>query len=451
MTATQPILKVVGRVTGRVRFWHLVDAFVRAGKWCLPPALVLFILDKLVDVPGVILALPGVAFVIAFTVLGAKALAGVNRFQVAKIIDDQMGLKDRLTSALYFEALKYTEGLAQAAIEEGVAHARHLDTRDISVGTWPRHSGRFIVAALLTLVVAVGPQNLASFFARSDSDTDAVRADRGDETNATAPAPAPTEETPLQKIEPKKPLTELTRLESDRPPERDPATMDTTMAQDLLEDIENIKHALSASELKDMEDAFKDDNKKGPAEEREEPPPRIAPLDKELLEDIARAEKKKVEKGEGKPEDAIGVAVKMPAPPGARPRGPRAKGGGGHGGGDVGESGDTRGPPKRIPIPGRDKLIIESRQSKDILEKTDLERTVMNELMMRLSMKDVKMTGTAKDVEARFTPQPRQPVVEEHVPLGLRGYVQRYFEGMGGRRTSEKPSEEPTDAAPSSE
>ena len=116
MTPIQAILRVVGRVTGRVRFWQLSDALVRVGKWCLPPALVLFIIDKIVSVPVVFLALPGVAFVIAFAVLGAKSVAGVNRFEVAKIIDDQAGLKDRLTSALYFDRLRYTGGLAQAAI-----------------------------------------------------------------------------------------------------------------------------------------------------------------------------------------------------------------------------------------------------------------------------------------------------------------------------------------------
>ncbi|KPJ55698.1 MAG: hypothetical protein AMS16_03825, partial [Planctomycetes bacterium DG_58] len=262
------------------------------------------------------------------------------------------------------------------------------------------------------------------------------------------PGPATTEEPPLEKIERAKPLTEMTRLETERPPERDPATMDTMMSEELLEDIKNNKHALSPGQLKDMEDAFKDDKKKGPGEEREEPPPRIAPLDKELLEDIARADKKKVEKGEEGADKAIGVAVKMPAKPGARPRGPRAKGRGGHGGGDVGESGDTRGPPKRPDVllkAARDKLVIESRKSTDILEKTDLERAVMNEVMMRLSMQDVKMTGTAKDVEARFSPQPKDPVVEETVPLGLRGYVQRYFEGIGGRKKPAEPAtEEPT-------
>ena len=83
-----------------------------------------------------------------------------------------------------------------------------------------------------------------------------------------------------------------------------------------------------------------------------------------------------------------------------------------------------------INIPGRDPLIVESRRSTDIIQKTDLERVVMNELMMRLSMEDVRVVGKAASVPPKFTEQKRDPVVEETVPLGLRGYVQRYFEGL---------------------
>ena len=57
----------------------------------------------------------------------------------------------------------------------------------------------------------------------------------------------------------------------------------------------------------------------------------------------------------------------------------------------------------------------------------------MNEVTMALSMKDVKMTGTAGNVSAELKAGVREPVVEESVPLGLRGYVQRYFDGIGPR------------------
>ena len=444
MSSTSEIIRVVGRATGRVRFWRLADALIKAALFCLPPALLLFALDRFVPIPGIILAIPPIAFVVFFAVCAVKGLSKVNQYEVAKLIDDRKNLKDQLTSALYFSKLGYSEGLAEAAITRAESLAAEANISSIPLGSWPRFSRRLAIAAALTILLAVFPRDLLSLFDSTDSDsTQTVKTITTHQDNTDA-APDDNEEQPAKPIEHTRETTEIARLETERPPERDPSTMDTDMSDDLLDDIESIKASIDASELKGMEDAFKDDDKKGPVDERNEKPPRIAPLDKELLEDIARGEKKKVGKDDKGADGAIGIAVKMPAKPGARQRGPRKPGQGSHGGGDVGESGDTQGPPRRTPIAGRDKLIIDSRKSKDIIEKSDLEQIVMNELMMRFSMKDITMTGTAKDVKVGFSEQKRDPVVQETIPHGMRGYVQRYFAGMGGRRTEKTSTTKPT-------
>ncbi|HUV40035.1 MAG TPA: hypothetical protein VMY39_10495, partial [Planctomycetota bacterium] len=367
-----------------------------------------------------------------FVVLAVRSLSRVNRYEVAKIVDDQMGLKDRMTSALYFERLGLTGGLADAAVDDASAVAARLDTGRLALGTWPRHTLPVAVLALLTVVVALGPVNIADWFTREKTTTlveeTASEVNRPDAAPGVSVAEAPKNLPPAQRRET---LEQMKKLESEVPPERDPDSRDLDMNPDLEDDIEAIKAAINLQDMKELQESFQDDEKKGSAEEREERPPKIAPLDKELLDDIVRSKKEKVKKGEGSKEDAIGVAVKMPAPPGARQKGPSTKGRGGHGGGDVGESGDTRGPPRRVDIAGRDPLIIESRRSPDVIEKTDLEKVVMNELMMRLSMDEFPEIAAPTSVPASFTEQKREPVVEETVPLGLRGYVQRYFEGLG--------------------
>lgn len=433
MSSAQAVVKVVGRVTGRVRLWCIIDAFVRALKWVVVPSLLLYIMNLIWTITPVVMLLPGVALSVVFVVFAVGALGGINRFEVAKVIDDEMDLKDRMTSALYFEKLGTTTGLAGAAIDEASSFAGKIDTNALSVGTWPRHSVSVALLAVLTIIVGLGPLNIGGWFGGgSVEETEQIAEGPGKTIDPRATDGVGPEPTRLKQAKNKVPLEIMPRLEVDEEDERDPATMRTDMTEDIEDDIEAIKASINLADMKEIEEAFKDDEKRGPGEERTEKPPKIAPLDKELLDDIIRSKKEKMKRGEGSPDDAIGIAVKMPAKPGARQKGARRKGRGGHGGGDVGASGDTRGAPRRKNIPGRDSLIVESRRSKDLIEKTDLERVVMNELMMRLSMENIEMKGKPVNIPARFRVQSREPVVEEMIPLGLRGYVQRYFKGLGG-------------------
>jgi len=431
MARTQAIVKVVGRVTGRVRMWRLIEALVRACKWVLWGALPVYIVNLIWSLPLVVLLLPPAALVVFFIVFGVKLLSGVNRFEVAKVIDDQVGLKDRMTSALYFERLGFSGGLTDAAVDDASQLAERVDPGRLSVGSMPTQTVAVVVLVALTVVVAVGPLNIADWLT-ADKETTVTEEAADAQKKLDGPTEVPVAALPkaMEPVKRKETLEQMTKLESERPPERDPDSMDIEMDPDLEDDIEAIKASISLKDMEDVEEAFKDDQKTSDPNERQERPPKIAPLDKELLDDIVRSKKEKMKKGEGSKDDAIGIAVKMPAKPGARQKGGPRKGRGGHGGGDVGESGDTKGPPRRVNIPGRDPLIVESRRSADIIQKTDLERVVMNELMMRLSMEDVRVVGKAASVPPKFTEQKRDPVVEETVPLGLRGYVQRYFEGL---------------------
>jgi hypothetical protein len=441
MGTIEAVVEVVQRVTGRVRMWRLLQALVRAGLWCVGPAFVLVLIDKFVHIPWPILMLPVAAFVVLFAVWQALGLSGVNRFEVAKRIDDEVGLQDRLTSALYFEKLKFTDGLVRAAIDDANVLARQVDVSKVWAGQTPRFAIHFAVAALITLGVAVGPVTFKGLFGAKSSTKAGTMVAKTDTTQSDDATAAGGQSSTAKPLDRNAPAEGVTKLETEKTAPRDPSTMDTTMTPEIEAEIQNIKASLNPEDLKGMEDAFKDDKKKDSKGEKDEKPVKMAPLDKELLDDIARAKKEKAKEGEGS-DDAIGVAVKMPAPPGAKAIGPRMKGGGGHGGGDVGESGDTRGAPRRVPIAGRDKLVVESKHSGDVLEKSKLEQEVMTELVMRLSMKDVTMTGTATDVKAEFGPVAREAVVEETVPLGFRGFVQRYFEGIGPK-PSAAPAESP--------
>ncbi len=443
MSSTESVRRAVSSVAGRVRFWGLMHALVRAAKWSIPFALVFFILDKFVALPWYVLLMPVAEFAVLLVVFASGRLRGVNRFEVAKIIDDQMSLKDRLTSALYFEALDEPGELAQAAVAEADRMASTLDLGKLSLGTWPKHAALVGGLAALTVALALGPMRLTSWFQGngSSSNNHATKDRRAPEDLGTGTGTEASN--PLLKAETRKPITELAKLETERPPERDPRTMDTAMSDDVLRDIEAIKATVDLKDMKDMEDAFKDDEKK-PKDPADSKPPPIAPLDQDLLDDIARADKTKSDKADAGKDDAIGVAVKMPSKPGAKSQGLPKKGSSGHGGGDVGESADTRGAAKRVPIAGREKLVIDSRKSGDLLEKTDLEKSIMSEVMMRLSMKDVEMKVTAVDVPAKFTPGRRDTVVEETIPPGLRGYVQRYFEGLAPRQAAPTPVEPET-------
>ena len=441
MASTQAILKVVSRVTGRVRFWRIMEALVQSAMWCLFLALPLFILDMIVPVHWLLLLAPVVGFVALFVVFAAKRLSGVSRYEVAKVVDDQMGLKDRLTSALYFERLGDRSEMAQAAVSEAEEIAATLDLGKLALGTWPKRTGIVAALAAVTAILAVGPLDMASWFrGLGSSSADRAAKERREADGPAAADPAVPKDA-AAKVEPRKPITEIARLETDRPPERDPNSMDTSMSEDLQREIDAIKGTIDMKDMKDMADAFKDDPTK-PKDPSDSKPPPIAPLDQGLLDDIARSEKTKSDKGDSGKEDAIGVAVKMPSKPGAKSQGIPKKGGGGHGGGDVGESGDTRGAARRIvPLPAREKLVVDSRKSTDVVEKTDLEKSVMTEVMMRWSMKDVEMTAKAVDVPVSFKAQPRESALEETIPPGLRGYVQRYFEGLAPRAAASAPAE----------
>ena len=440
MASEHNILRVVGRVTGRVRMRRMSEALVKAAQWPLVATLALFIVDKFVAVPHSVFLLPAAAFIALAAAYAAKRLKGVNRFEVAKIVDDQLNLKDRLTSALYFERLDDTSDLARAAIREAEEIASTLDVGRLQLGAWPRRAGLTAALAAVTVVVALGPVNIASWFKRSSSaDQTTAARERREVDNASGAASTGIDNS-LTKNESKKPITALERLETDRPPERDPNSMNTTMPDDVLRDIESIKASLDIKDIKGMQEEFKDEEGK-PKDSSETKPPPIAPLDQGLLDDIARSEKTKSQKGEEGKDEGIGVAVKMPSKPGAKNQAMPKKGSGGHGGGDVGESGDTVGNARRVPIAGRDKLVIDSRKSNDNVEKSDLEKSVMNEVAMRLSMKDVEMTAKAANVPAKFTPSTREPVAAETVPPGLRGYIQRYFEGLAPRQAA-APTEE---------
>ena len=98
MGSTSEIIRIVGRATGRVRLWRLADALIKSALFCLPPALLLFALDRFVSVPGVILAIAPIAFVVFFAVCTVKGLATVSQYEVAKLIDDRKDLKDQLPS-----------------------------------------------------------------------------------------------------------------------------------------------------------------------------------------------------------------------------------------------------------------------------------------------------------------------------------------------------------------
>jgi hypothetical protein len=443
--ASDAIIKVINRVTGRVRMWRMLNILVHVGLWCVLPALVLVVIHKFVTLPHVVLWLPLAIFAVIFLAWTAWALSAVSRYEVAKQIDDEMGLKDRLTSALYFERSGAHGGLTDTAVADARRAAAQLETAKVQAGGWHRFTLPFVALLIVTVVVGLGPGSFTGMFRRSQETEETQEAKEEEQSQDNTVAELPEPETGMQRIERRDTMTGMTKLEQQEPPQRDPSTMDTRMDPDLLTEIQNIKAALDLKDLEEMRKDFEDENKKdGPAAPEEEKPVKMAPLDKELLDDLAAGEKKKLEKGQEGSDDAIGVAVRMPSKPGAKQKGPRTKAGGGHGGGDVGESGDTRGAPRRVPIAGRDKLIIESRRSKDVIEKTELERVVMNEVMMVLSMKDVTMTGDVGDVGgAQLKGGVREPVVEESVPLGLRGYVQRYFNGIGPRG-----GPKPTEAAP---
>ncbi len=439
--STQSVLRVVSRVTGRVRFWRMMEAFVPAALWALVVLLPLYVADMFVAVPWYLLLAPVAGFIVLFILFAAKRLRGVNRFEVAKIVDDQMQLKDRLTSALYFERLKFDDDMSRAAMAEADEVASKLDLGKLALGTWPKRTALVGGLVAVTIVLAIGPMHIRGWFGSATAGKTAA-AKKTHELADEGAAPTDNAPAPLEKIDNKKPIQSLTKIESERAPDRDPNSMDTSMSADVLADIEAVKATVNMQDMKDMQDAFKDDKDKPKEKDKSDTkPPPIAPLDQELLNDIARATKTKSEKSEGGKDDAIGVAVKMPSKPGAKSQGQPKKGGGGHGGGDVGESGDTRGAPRRVPIPGREKLVVDSRKSNDTVEKTDFEKTVMTEVMMRLSMKDVEMTAKAVDVPTHFSPQAREPVAEETIPPGLRGYVQRYFEGLAPRQAPQAPAE----------
>jgi len=238
MSRANVIVRTVSRVTGRVRLWRVVDALVRSAMWCIPPALLIYVLNLIVDVPLPLLVLPVAAFVVTCAVLAGMGLSRVDRFEVAKIIDDQMGLRDRLTSALYFDALGVEGGLARAAVEDASAVAGGLDTRGLAVGSWPRHTIKVAAAAVLTVVVAVGPVNIADWFRSDETGTVEVATE---EVKEKAPTPGPV--VPVETVaaieptERKESLTTMTRLEAERPPERDPETMNLEMSEDLEDDM----------------------------------------------------------------------------------------------------------------------------------------------------------------------------------------------------------------------
>lgn len=96
-----------------------------------------------------------------------RSFSGLGEFQVAKRIDQNAGLSDRVSSALEFARIKQPTPFMQAAVADAIERARNINYR-AAFPIWPRGTRRFIIATLVILpLLATGLSvDFASMFQR---------------------------------------------------------------------------------------------------------------------------------------------------------------------------------------------------------------------------------------------------------------------------------------------
>lgn len=435
MDAIDIVRSAVAKAVWRLRWTRIFAVLVRVGVWAVAALLAAMLVTRLglIVVPTWVFLIILVATGAVLLVKAVRTASQVTLPETAKVIDDHMGLKDRLTSSLYFAASDVDEPMMRAAITDAAATIRTLDTRRVSTFRWPRASVPFFICLALVPMVWLGPAGLRNIWRGAHGGSGSgSHGTMGNQTGQTGPTGVAPEDNSLTRNDSPDKTKDMEKLTvgNETPPSEQQDYARTTPQENQLseEDLKNLAK-LSSQELDQLTKEFTDKEKdeKRREEQKQNEPLKLAPLDSELIADIIASEKKKVEKqGSDDNSKSLMIPIKS-SEPGPPSKGPRTRGGG-HGGGDVGQSGDTRIPPRRVAIAGRAKVLIESLRSKDNVDKAETPRVVMTPLMMKVSVEGVNVTATSQAVDGTFAKVTPERMTTEEIPLGMRRYVQRYFE-----------------------
>jgi len=371
----------------------------------------------------------------------ARLLRHVQAPVEAKRLDDTLGLKDRVSSALAFLALDERTAFHDAALADAqTCLPRIIEKRDTGVGFRRPALTLFVVlaaaAALLAAAYALGPDAddlKTGAIARRDTEPSPQRPTRGDGD-------------PNTQTEPDTSVDDLEEVDATKLTE-DVATSAYTDAE--LKQLE----AMAASETSEADRllaqaAYLDetDLSKSEADQGRTDADGDRVMMKEPDMDMIREMVKEAQKRkkEGKSDDGSGDDIKLEvlvkthgSSSGKRPK--RRPGGRRPSGGAGGPSQDTRIKPKRVRVAELAAFKITSVRSLTPTSAAAAKRIVLSEAIMRTSGVPQPALVEARTVALPGVEERSAPVFLQNVPAEFRAIVSKYFEGLKQAAKQESP------------
>jgi len=362
----------------------------------------------------------------------ACALRPVKTPAEAKQIDDALGLKDRLTSALSFLSLSTRTPFQRAAVVDANRHLNLVRSR--------RDTDVVLRQPLVTLLVVAIVAAALFGVAWRLRPVDVEGRDVSRLADRTPRAPAPQQGAPSSGgSTPPEKHTDDGNLE-----EVEATTLSDEAATSAFTDAELKElEAMRASETSDadrllaqaayldesdLSDSGLDASGDGGDDERmmmKEP-------DMDMIREMVKEAQKRKKEGQeqdGGEQIKLEILIKTHAAssgkrPPKRPPGRQSSGGGG------GPSQDTRIKPRRIPDLDKVAFKVTSVRSLTPSGTAGGKRVVLSEAIMRTSGTDQPYLVGAGTVMAPAPAERSAPIFAQSVPGGLRAIVSKYFEGL---------------------
>ena len=427
-------LTEVVRRSGRRR--RRAEARARA-LTLLSPGVLLVALAVVVVQSGLLSALfAGVLAVLVLLALSLPALGAVFRpvhdITEAKHLDDALGLKDRLASALSFLRNRERTPFEHAAVLDAHRFLPRFTARRETGVRLREPLLRLAAAAVVALVLVGGAHIVFRLTGATGEEMTPPRGERraadlespsGDQTPETT-EPEPSDED-LVEVEDTK-LTEETVDSAFSDAEREEmaalAASETSEADRLLQQAAY----LDETDLDDSglgRDGTTDDDERVTMKEPD------MDMIREMIKEAQKRKKEGKEQDQGADDIKLEVLIKSHAAastkrPPKRPRGRRSSSGGG------GPSQDTRIKPRRVRVDAKVEFKITSVRSLTPGSATGAKRIVLSEAIMRTSGVPEVPLVEARTVAVGSPKLEPKPVVTQPVPPELRAYISKYFEGL---------------------
>jgi len=350
----------------------------------------------------------------------------------AKRLDDELVLKDRLTSALAFLDLPRRTVLEAATVADA---RRQLDAVTAHVGVRRSLRGpvlRAVIAGLIGCIV------VGAAFAFRAEDRD-VRDDALARPEPVGPsAPRSKEPNAATRTDDGTRVSDEDLVEVGDTTLADEALSSTFDAADLAamqalgaSDVGEADRLLAQAAYLNESDLSRSDAESGPARGAEDVMTMKEP-DMDMIREMvkeAQERRKRGEDSDGGDDINLEVLIKSRSASSGRPP-DRPQSGGQSPGAGGGPSQDTRIKPERVDVARKVEFKITSMRSLTPPGETDAKRIALSEAIMRVSGVPQPPLAKPRDVAPRDVHDASRPVFAQGVPAELRAYISRYFEGL---------------------